>query len=128
MVRTWKAEGVAGMLVFAALVILPLAISMHRPTQGPAEIILVGRTVEHGGWSPPRIVVKQGQRVRLVVWSHDVTHGFAIPGLVDAGMIPGGTSRTVEFVAKQAGRYPFQCTVICSPEHAYLQGELIVEP
>lgn len=131
MTRSWKVEAVARLLVFVIVVVLPIATFAspfgHQHARGMQEVVLIGRVVEHGGWSPDRIVVKKGQRVRLVVWSYDVTHRLVIPGLVDTGPVTGGSSRIVEFVAAEEGRFPFRCTVYCSPEHAYLQGELIVE-
>lgn len=133
MTRSWHLEGVAGLLVFLTVFALPATIFAYqfryRPAQAPHEITLVGSIAERGGWNAQEITVKKGQRVRLVVFSHDVTHGLAIPALgVDTGPVPGGSSRTVEVIADREGRFRFRCTVICSPEHGDMEGELVVEP
>lgn len=131
--RSWKVEGTAGLMVFMTVFALPIGIFAYqfgyRPAQTPSEVIVVGKMVERGGWSPEEIVVKKGQRVRLVVSSHDVTHGLAIPAFrVDTGAVTGGSSRIVEFVADREGRFRFRCTVICSLEHGDMEGEVVVEP
>jgi cytochrome c oxidase subunit 2 len=92
-------------------------------------IDLVARQPGAGGWSLPRIVVNQGERVRLRIHSEDVVHGFAIGRMgVDAGPIEPGKAVTVEFVASQPGEYTFYCTTWCDPNHPRMRGTLEVRP
>ncbi len=133
MSRSWKVEGLAGLMVFMTVFALPVGIFAYQfgyhPARAPHEVTLVAKIVERGGWSPGEIVVKKGQRIRFVVSSHDVTHGLAIRALgIDTGPITGGSSRSVEFVADTEGRFKFRCTVICSLEHGDMEGEVVVEP
>ena len=101
-------------------------VSMLGPSPGP-EIELVARQPSAGGWSRERIVVNQGERVRLRIRSEDVIHGFAIGRMgVDAGSIEPGKVATVEFVADQAGEFTFYCTMWCDPNHARMRGILEV--
>jgi cytochrome c oxidase subunit 2 len=101
-------------------------VSMLGPSPGP-EIELVARQPAAGGWSRERIVVNQGERVRLRIRSEDVVHGFAIGRMgVDAGPIEPGKVVTVEFPADQAGEFTFYCTMWCDPNHARMRGILEV--
>jgi heme/copper-type cytochrome/quinol oxidase subunit 2 len=128
-----RIERTALALVLAILIGVPAAVFSYeilRNRAGEArEIFVVARTVERGGWSPARIVVKQGQKVRLRILADDVTHGFQLLHFgVDAGAIKTGTTKVVEFTADRAGEFPFYCSVRCSPLHMALMGTLVVEP
>ncbi|MFQ5828428.1 MAG: cupredoxin domain-containing protein [Candidatus Methylomirabilia bacterium] len=127
-----RSECIALAVVLAIIVGVPAAVFSYQALRGPAgepgEILLVARTVERGGWSPARIVVKQGQKVRLRILSKDVTHGFQLLHFgVDAGAIKTGTTKIVEFTPDRAGVFPFYCSVRCSPLHMALMGTLVVE-
>ena len=128
-----RIERTALALVLAILIGVPAAVFSYeilRNRAGEArEIFVVARTVERGGWSPARIVVKRGQKVRLRILADDVTHGFQLLHFgVDAGAIKTGTTKVVEFTADRAGEFPFYCSVRCSPLHMALMGTLVVEP
>jgi len=128
-----RIERTALALVLAILIGVPAAVFSYeilRNRAGEArEIFVVARTVERGGWSPARVVVKQGQKVRLRILADDVTHGFQLLHFgVDAGAIKTGTTKVVEFTADRAGEFPFYCSVRCSPLHMALMGTLVVEP
>ena len=101
-------------------------VSMLGPSPGP-EIELVARQPAAGGWSRERIVVNQGERVRLRIRSEDVVHGFAIGRMgVDAGPIEPGKTVTVEFVADRPGEFTYYCTEWCDPNHPRMRGVLQV--
>ncbi len=115
-----------GGLLLGLVAALVWAILVH--TRSSAQVIdLVARQPAAGGWSWERIVVGQGERVRLRIHSEDVVHGFAIAGLgVDAGRIEPGKTATVEFVAGKPGEYTFYCTTWCDPSHPRMRGILEV--
>lgn len=128
-----RAERLALVIVLAILVGVPALVFSYQAFRGPAgepgEIFLLARTVERGGFSPARIVVKQGQAVRVRILAEDVTHGFQLLHFgVDAGAIKTGTIKVVEFTPDRAGEFPFYCSVRCSPLHMALMGMLVVEP
>jgi nitrous-oxide reductase len=59
----------------------------------------------------------------------DILHGFAILGAENAELIlqPGET-RTLKWIPKSPGIYPFYCTDFCSALHQEMQGYIRVAP
>ncbi len=54
------------------------------------------------------LVVQEGDTVRItIVNTLNTSHSFVINGMVDSGAIGGGQTKTIEFVAAQAGSYLF---------------------
>ena len=126
-----RLERLALAIVLLVVVGIPAAVLSYQALGrgGRDDILVVIRTTERGGFSPSRIVVRQGQRVRLRLLAEDVTHGFQLLHLgVDAGAIKTGTIKTVEFTADRTGEFPFYCSVRCSRLHMALMGTLVVEP
>ncbi len=106
--------------------------------QGQERIERKGNTVHahmvviRSHYKPDIIRVKQGDHVIVditnVESAVDATHGFGLHGYnITASIDPGSTER-VEFVAKQAGVFPFYCTEFCSALHMEMTGWLMVEP
>ena len=120
-------------LVLLVVLVLPLSILYPHyfsksPHERPGEILLVARTFERGGWSPPEIRVKKGQKVRLRILAEDVTHSFQLLHLgLDSGPIFTGKSKLIEFVPDKIGTFPFYCNTRCSVRHENLMGLLTVE-
>jgi cytochrome c oxidase subunit 2 len=66
------------------------------------------------------LVVPAGKKVRLLVTSNDVIHGFYVPQLgVHQYGIPGFV-KDAWFTADKPGIYRGQCSQICGKEHAYM--------
>jgi cytochrome c oxidase subunit 2 len=66
------------------------------------------------------LVVPAGKKVRLLITSNDVIHGFYVPQLgVHQYGIPGFV-KDAWFQADKPGTYKGQCSQICGKEHAYM--------
>jgi len=66
------------------------------------------------------MVVPVGKKVRLLITSNDVIHGWYVPQLaVNQYGIPGFI-KDAWFTAEQPGIYRGQCSQICGKEHAYM--------
>ncbi len=90
---------------------------------------LIARAPDNGNWHPRTITVKRGQPVRLLIRNIEtVSHGFALPDFtVGVREIKAGHVETVAFTPNRTGRFPFLCTVWCSPRHEEMIGTLVVE-
>lgn len=126
-----KRELLAVAILLIGAILFPaslFAFQAARTNASDARLIeLVGNSPGNGGWSPSVIRVNAGERVRLRISSRDVVHGFENPALgirVDE-ILPGHVEQ-VEFVATQAGRYPFACTRWCSVDHWRMRGVIEV--
>lgn len=114
-------------VLFLAAALVVLAEQLSPSGHSGRVIELVARQPAAGGWSPERIIVNRGERVRLRIRSEDVVHGFAIGRLgVDAGAIEPGKVVTVEFVPTQSGTFTFYCTMWCDPNPSRMRGILEV--
>jgi nitrous-oxide reductase len=60
----------------------------------------------------------------------DIVHGFAVLGNTQASelILPPGETRTIMWLPKWAGVYPFYCTDFCSALHQEMQGYVRVSP
>ena len=69
---------------------------------------------------PPVLVVPQGERVRYIINSNDVVHGFWIPAfMIQIQNLPGVTNH-VEFTANKLGEFPGRCNILCGRNHAQM--------
>ncbi len=123
---------ILGIIIILAIILgTPAAVFGYESflrSQVPNEFTVISRVPERGNWSLVTIRVKQGQRVRLRLTSDDVMHGLIIPEYnIHVDDIYPGRFQVVEFVADRPGTFPFFCSVLCSPQHGVMQGELIVE-
>lgn len=79
----------------------------------------------------------EGVRVGDTVYFHvtnveqdwDILHGFAVMGASNAELILGpGETRTLKWVPRTPGVFPFYCTDFCSALHQEMQGYVRVSP
>ena len=79
------------------------------------------------GFDPNPVIVIEGDKVKLVVTSTDVTHGFSIAEFgVNVQLFPGRPS-IIDFTADKSGTYTFYCSVPCGAGHRSMRGRLIVK-
>ena len=80
-------------------------------------------------FAPDTIEVVAGERVRLIVRSVDVAHGFAIESLGIRQQIgEDGEPVPIEFVAPTPGVHRFECSVYCGMGHDRMAGTLTIVP
>jgi cytochrome c oxidase subunit II len=109
--------------IYTALLIMFFLFSAGAVfAQSPIEIV-----ARKSHYTPETIHVKKGEKVRLVVRSEDVTHGFAIDEFGIAREIPLGPPVVIEFTPDRAGSFSYYCVVRCGREHKQMRGTLIVE-
>jgi cytochrome c oxidase subunit 2 len=92
----------------------------------PAEHV-VHVTARRFEYEPSTIHVKRGEPVVLVLSSADVPHGFEAPRLALATTITPGKESRLSFTPKEAGRFPFHCSVFCGDGHEDMEGEIDVD-
>ena len=78
-------------------------------------------------FEPGQIVVRLGEKVRLIVTSMDVAHGLAISGFKIKLSIPAGQTASTEFVADKKGTFHVYCSVYCGPGHGHMHASFIVK-
>ena len=78
-------------------------------------------------FEPDPIVVKLGEKVRLVVTSADVAHGLAISEFKINLTVGTGKTESLEFVADKKGTFRTYCTVYCGQGHAQMYASFIVK-
>jgi cytochrome c oxidase subunit II len=93
----------------------------------PDKVISI--SAERFAFSPSRIKLKQGSVVEFVITSEDTDHGFKIPGAgIDAAIPQQGKGELrIRFVAREKGRFPFECSRACGAGHNLMRGLIVVE-
>ena len=108
------------------LVMLSSALCAATPLTvppGQREIKVTARKFE---FTPKTITVGKGERVRLIVTSEDVDHGFAIKEFGIDQEIKAKQTKVIELTPDKEGRFQFTCSVFCGDGHGDMVGELIV--
>ena len=93
----------------------------------PDRVISVA--AERFTFRPSKITLKQGELVELVLASDDTDHGFRIPSAgIDLAIPPQGRGEArVRFVAKEKGKFVFECSRPCGAGHNLMRGTIDVK-
>ncbi len=92
----------------------------------PGEFNEVRLTARQWEFEPATANVQLGDKVKLIITSTDVTHGFSLPDFnVNAQLEPGQTTELV-FIADRPGTFDFFCSVFCGSGHSGMRGRLVV--
>jgi len=119
----------AGMLVTLMVAYATASLARSQPQQPTSAVKEFTVVAERYAFTPSRIEVNEGDRVRITLKSADGTHGFAIRRLKVQQEIPkGGTPVTVEFVADQPGTFEIKCSEYCGRGHSDMKATLVVSP
>ena len=83
-------------------------------------------TAKQFSFEPGTIEVNKGDKVRLIVTSMDVPHGFSIKEYSINERLDVGKPVTIEFTADKEGTFTAFCSVFCGSGHSNMKGKLIV--
>ncbi len=104
-----------------------LARGQEQPTARTGEVREIMMTACKYRFDPKEIVVKKGERVRLVITALDRDHGFRLDAFNLNQKLEKGKPTSLEFTADRAGTFSFKCSDLCGLGHPKMKGELIVE-
>lgn len=98
--------------VFYRVFLLP-AESVPLTTGKVREVTIIARK-DRWFFDPEIIEINQGDRMIVTAINEDsYDHGIAIDAFGVSQRMPAGGTITFEFVATQAGQFPFYCSVPC---------------
>jgi cytochrome c oxidase subunit 2 len=92
----------------------------------PDRVISI--VAERFTFNPSRIRLKQGELVEFVLTSDDTDHGFRIVNTgIDVAIPPAGRGEVrVRFIAREKGKYTFECSRPCGAGHNLMRGTIEV--
>jgi len=122
----------------AALFVLLINPYSHAADPTNAKQLALSGKIEDGvrvvaikafqyAFDPDPIVVGFGEKVRLLITSTDVAHGFAVKEFKINVSIPAGKTEQVEFIADKKGTFHAYCSVYCGAGHEHMQARFIVQ-
>jgi cytochrome c oxidase subunit 2 len=116
---------------FLALALVALAL-LQTQTQTDNEKKpdrVVNIVAERFTFNPSKITLKQGQVVEFVLTSEDTDHGFRIPAAgIDVAIPPQGRGEVrVRFIAREKGKFAFECSRPCGAGHNLMRGTIEVK-
>ena len=130
MTAAWQTRFVttaAGFLSSALLLTPPLGVAQAGDTADSTRTIDI--TLSRYAFSPERIEVRLGERVRLNVASVDGTHGFKVKELgLNARTAGRGRTVAVELTPAKVGTFQITCSEYCGSGHSRMKAWLIVTP
>lgn len=117
--KTWRMI----ILLFLSLVILfiPLPYKKTSPLERHFRI-----EASMFQFNPGVIKINPGDRVTIDLVSTDVVHGFSLDEYDVAFEADPGQTKSVTFIADQAGVFRFRCLVPCGNLHPFMIGKLQV--
>ena len=115
------------MNIVKVLFLIGLAFAQESADRKPDRVISIA--AERFTFNPSRITVKQGQVIEFVLTSDDTDHGFRIPSAgIDVAIPQQGRGEVrILFVAKEKGKFVFECSRPCGAGHNLMRGFLTVK-
>lgn len=125
---------ILGVFCFAVLTCAYSLVSAEPKTESPEcsgkienGIRVVNIKSSKYKYEPDPVVVKLGEKVRIIATSSDVAHGVTIGEFNVNLVIEPGETETAEFTADKEGEFIIYCTVYCGPGHTQMRGKLMVK-
>jgi cytochrome c oxidase subunit 2 len=110
-----------------ALACCTILLAQNDPQRKPDRVIAIA--AERFTFNPSKITLKQGELVEFVLTSDDTDHGFRIPSAgIDVAIPPQGRGEArVRFIAKEKGKFAFECSRPCGAGHNLMRGTIEVK-
>lgn len=80
------------------------------------------------GFKPNQIIVKQGEKIRLVAKTVDIARGILIQDFKIYEYLDPQNTKAIDFIADKPGEYKMYSSFYCGPRKDYKTGKLIVKP
>mgnify|MGYP001608666298 FL=1 len=84
-------------------------------------------TAKQFSFEPSTIEVNKGDKVRIIITSVDVPHGFSVPEYSINERLDPGKPKTIEFTADKQGTFTAFCSVFCGSGHSGMKGKIVVK-
>ena len=114
-------------LTLTALALGAILFAQNDSQTKPDRVISIA--AERFSFNPSKVTVKQGELVEFVLTSDDTDHGFRITAAgIDVAIPPQGRGEArVRFIAKEKGKFAFECSRPCGAGHNLMRGTLEVK-
>ena len=99
-------------------------VTQTAPISNVKEFKITAKSWE---FDPATIQVNKGDKVKLIITSVDVPHGFSIPEYEINERIDPGKPVSVEFTADKQGTFTSFCSVFCGSGHSKMKGSFVVK-
>jgi cytochrome c oxidase subunit 2 len=111
------------------LLLVPAAFSLAQEPADRKPDRVISITAERFTSTPSKINLKEGELVEFVLTSDDTDHGFRIRAAgIDVAIPPQNRGEArVRFLAKEKGRFVFECSRPCGAGHNIMRGEINVK-
>ena len=130
-----KTELICLLIIMGIVVVMPISfyiyedvLRVNRAAAQPLEVHIFAWASENGGWQPNEIHLKLNVKTKFIILAMDTAHSLIIEELgIDTGPIPPGYRKEIEFIPSKEGVFTFYCGVLCSADHHFMTGKIIVE-
>jgi cytochrome c oxidase subunit II len=127
----------ASLFYFILIIVMALPLPIHSAQRSNPDDLELSGELKNGvreitvgaykyGFFPNPMVVKHGEKIRLLMTAADVPHGIRITEFNVNTMLPLGVTKAIEFTASQKGEFMVHCSVYCGPNHGKQKSRLIV--
>lgn len=119
----WRSVSELSLIVFWAA-----SSAACLPARGDKPVKEVRMEACQFDFQPARIELDRDSKLRLIITSLDVVHGFNIIGTDINLMVPakGEGEAVVVFDPLEPGEYPFKCSKVCGGGHLLMRGVIVV--
>jgi cytochrome c oxidase subunit II len=107
-----------------AVIAIALLSAAAGPRQEGSHAVTI--SARRYAFSPARLEVHRGDIVRITLETGDIPHSFTIDALRICKRATRGQPVTFEFLAQEAGTFPFYCSLTAEDGCRAMRGELVV--